>query len=618
MQTTSKPFPEHLNPIFLDTANWVCKETIQIKKSLARKYPKPNVFCVWHGKYCSKQNSRRYSPLIHGGKIDLEINKKKQKQQFICRNCTDLWRQWNRCGCPKIQNESEWIQFLKDQNQTDLEVKSDSDTDYVYEEDDDETKKTNLSHQPSYNAEELRIHLMTEEEKATELKMKIFQSGEDENEEEKKKKSSNQIEQLKKKFRPNEDQIIRQKSLENGKEPLKLSKESELVNPHSNYLVDSKQMILLLNNIHCPCGRRKELLDLKERYGSFVAKLVCRKCPATQRKDNFETFHFSKKLEEKEHDEKKNKAKFKTENGQRKIVASVLAGNFYENYREQMEMMGLLYLKKNSYQKTIDQLIKETNYLFQKHLEANRTKMDLKNLTICVDAGWSSRRHANECCFIVIDNKTKLLFDIVVITREIFSGASGNMEAEAARIFCERHKEKINLVGVVKDGDTKLAKIFEQAWNWVIILKDLNHLLKNVRKNIQDSADFKCLKNTSLPLTKWIRSKAEKSWSSLELRIYIKMSIFHFLDIHDCCEHVMPYKDRYDFPPLNIIDKKFLHEKKNEIQREIENYLKILANNIQIVEAKLFSKKMKKNDRLYWMGVIDEIAEKKNFFFFKN
>ncbi|KAJ6241297.1 hypothetical protein M0813_23489 [Anaeramoeba flamelloides] len=100
-----------------------------------------------------------------------------------------------------------------------------------------------------------------------------------------------------------------------------------------------------------------------------------------------------------------------------------------------MEMLGLSYLKKSSYYRTIVGLIEETNILFQQHLKENRSKMDLKNLTICIDAGWSSRRNANECCFIVIDNKTKLLFDLIVITRDNYSGASGNMEAEAARIF---------------------------------------------------------------------------------------------------------------------------------------------------------------------------------------
>ncbi|KAJ3430768.1 hypothetical protein M0812_02440 [Anaeramoeba flamelloides] len=168
---------------------------------------------------------------------------------------------------------------------------------------------------------------------------------------------------MKKKFRHNEDQIIRQKSLENGNEPLKPTIYSELLTPHSNYLVDSKQMILLLNNLHCPFGRRKELEELKENYGSFSAILNCKNCPIKQYKDNKETFYFSNKIEgmgSRKGSDTKNKARFRTENGQRKIISSVLAGNFYENYREQMEMLGVYYLKKNAYYKTIDILQTKT------------------------------------------------------------------------------------------------------------------------------------------------------------------------------------------------------------------------------------------------------------------
>ncbi|KAJ3445099.1 hypothetical protein M0812_10963 [Anaeramoeba flamelloides] len=326
-------------------------------------------------------------------------------------------------------------------------------------------------------------------------------------------------------------------------------------------------MILLLNNLHCPCGRRKELEELKENYGSFSAILNCKNCPIKQYKDNKETFYFSNKIEgmgSRKGSDTKNKARFRTENGQRKIISSVLAGNFYENYREQMEMLGVYYLKKNAYYKTIDILIEQTNCLFQDHLKENRSKMDLNNLTICVDAGWSSRRNANECCFIVIDNKTKLLFDLIVVTRDNFSGASGNMEAEGARIFCSKHRDYINLVGVVKDGDTKLSKIFSSVWQRVKILKDRNHLLKNVRKNIEQNSKFRCVKKIKTTLTQWIRSKSETSWSSLELKIYIEMSIFHYLNNHCCCEHQGKYTDRYKFPDLNIIDKNFFIRKKKK------------------------------------------------------
>ncbi|KAJ6234851.1 hypothetical protein M0813_28828 [Anaeramoeba flamelloides] len=381
-------------------------------------------------------------------------------------------------------------------------------------------------------------------------------------------------------------------------------------------------MISLLNNVHCPCGRKKILKDLKEGYGSFKAFLLCPNCPIKQWEDNEEFFFFSKKLDQMDGQKKPKKKiapKFKTEIGQRKIIASVLAGNFYENYREQMEMLGISYLKKNAYYKTIGQLIDVTNILFQKHLEENRSKMDLQNLTICIDAGWSSRRNANECCFIVIDKKTRLLFDLIVVTRETYLGASGNMEAEAARIFCEKHKKTINLVGVVKDGDTKLAQIYEAAWNNVEILRDLNHLLKNLREKIQKESSFRCVKNIKVPITKWIRSKCETSWHKLELKIHIELSIFHFLNSHHCCDHSKSFKDHYDFPYINIKDKRFLIEKKIKIQNDIAKYLTILTNNIKNVKKKLFLKKQMKNeDKLHLEQVLNVINNKFNYFYEKN
>ncbi|KAJ6228277.1 hypothetical protein M0813_09105 [Anaeramoeba flamelloides] len=547
---------------------------------------------------------------------------KVQKKIYFCKNCYDLWNSWNKMGSPIIKTWDEWINKLNDQESSETETDIDttnttSDSDYKDEGGDDETKTSNLEHQPSYNEEELRIYRMMEEANGKELQTKIFTKQKKEEKEKKKEEKRNQIERLQKKFQPKEDQIIRQKSLESGKEPLKPSINSELLSPHSNYLVDSDQMILLLNNVHCPCGRKKLLVDIKEGYGSFKAVLLCPNCPLKQWESNQEEFYFSKKIEQKSKQKKKNKAKFKTEIGQRKIIASVLSGNFYENYREQMEMLGLSYLKKSSYYRTIVGLIEETNILFQQHLKENRSKMDLKNLTICIDAGWSSRRNANECCFIVIDNKTKLLFDLIVITRDNYSGASGNMEAEAARIFCNKHKKGINLIGVVKDGDTKLAKIFEATWKSVKILKDLNHLLKNLREKIQKESTFTCVKKIKVSMTQWIRSKCKKSWHNLELKIHIQLSIFHFLNYHHCCDHIEKFQDRHDFPDLNIKDKRFLIEKKIKIQNNISNYLNILENNKEILEKKLLSKNETKRDRKHWKHVIDEINQKYNYFFEK-
>ncbi|KAJ6247592.1 hypothetical protein M0813_18226 [Anaeramoeba flamelloides] len=303
MQNSTKPFPHNVNPIFLDTKNWVLTDTIQIKKKISHKNKK-NVLCVWHGKHCAITNSRKYNLQKHGGRYDL--NKKQiGKQSYICKNCYNLWNSWNRFGSPKILTLQEWIDNSKDPIENeDTENSSVSDgSDYIEEEEvEEELHCGNLTHQPSYNEEEYRIYLMTQEANGKELRTTIFGSVKErvkEQEQEKRKEKErkkeekkNQIEQLKKKFKPNEDQIIRQKSLESGKEQLKPNVSSELQTPHSNYMVNSKQMILLLNNLHCPCGRRKTLEELKENYGSFRAILNCKKCPIKQYKDNKETFNF--------------------------------------------------------------------------------------------------------------------------------------------------------------------------------------------------------------------------------------------------------------------------------------------------------------------------------------
>ncbi|KAJ3426453.1 hypothetical protein M0812_28909 [Anaeramoeba flamelloides] len=251
-----------------------------------------NVKCIWHGKNCSVINSRKYDPQKHGGRYD-QRKENLGKQFYICKNCYNLWNSWNKFGNPQIETFEKRENNFEDPFDKDLtETSTNSDdSDYVNEkEEENQVNCGNLTHQPSYNEEEYRIYLLTQEANGKELRTKIFEvEREQEKEKEKKKarkrkkgENERQLEQMKKKFRHNEDQIIRQKSLENGNEPLKPTIYSELLTPHSNYLVDSKQMILLLNNLHFPCGRRKELEELKENYGSFSAILNCKNCPIKQ------------------------------------------------------------------------------------------------------------------------------------------------------------------------------------------------------------------------------------------------------------------------------------------------------------------------------------------------
>ncbi|KAJ6252222.1 hypothetical protein M0813_14372 [Anaeramoeba flamelloides] len=297
MKKSSKPFPNSLNPIYIETNNWVLRDTTQTKKILSKKNQK-NVKCVWHGSCCSKNNSRGYYPLRHGGEIqfkkktneqkpknqkeekkkknkDLSSKKPKQNPQFICRNCYDIWVKWNRVGNPKIRTTVEWIKNLNDP--VEIEEEEDDEEDDEYEEK-DEGKSPLIGHIRSFSEEEYQIYKQATLEEQKEIEKKLFLKQKEMEKKERIKEKECQIEQLKKKFRYNEDQIIRENSLGAGKEPLRPINKSELLHPHSNYLVGSQQMHWLLNNVHCSCGQKKELIDLKEGYGSFRAILVCRNC----------------------------------------------------------------------------------------------------------------------------------------------------------------------------------------------------------------------------------------------------------------------------------------------------------------------------------------------------
>ncbi|KAJ6234850.1 hypothetical protein M0813_28827 [Anaeramoeba flamelloides] len=206
MQNSTKPFPLNLNPIFVDSTNWVLKKTIQNKKTLAKKYAKNNIFCAWHGQFCSKNNSAKYSPQVHGGEFNSrksqkhQIKKKNQRkrkrknsrnknQSHICRNCIQLWRKWNASGNPIIKTLKERIKVFENEEDSESDEKTDSDGEYLGKEE-EEAKTTNLCHNPSYNTEEMRIYLMAEDEKKKEL---AFQILEREAKEDQTRKGENQI-----------------------------------------------------------------------------------------------------------------------------------------------------------------------------------------------------------------------------------------------------------------------------------------------------------------------------------------------------------------------------------------------------------------------------------------
>ncbi|KAJ6251897.1 hypothetical protein M0813_14753 [Anaeramoeba flamelloides] len=162
--------------------------------------------------FVQKINSRRYYPQKHGGNFNFphkgkntKPKTKVQKKIYFCKNCYDLWNSWNKMGSTIIKTWDEWINKLNDQESSETETDIDttnttSDSDYKDEGGDDETKTSNLEHQPSYNEEELRIYRMMEEANGKELQTKIFTKQKKEEKKKKKEEKRNQIERLQKNF----------------------------------------------------------------------------------------------------------------------------------------------------------------------------------------------------------------------------------------------------------------------------------------------------------------------------------------------------------------------------------------------------------------------------------
>ncbi|KAJ6251320.1 hypothetical protein M0813_15164 [Anaeramoeba flamelloides] len=176
-------------------------------------HAKNNIFCAWHGQFCSKSNSSKYCHQSHGGETksrDSNKNPSKQKNQrkrkksqnqsqnHLCRNCIQLWRKWNPSGNPIIKTLGERIKVSDFEEDSESDEKTDSHEDYIDEEEEEVKKDTNLCHQPSYNAEEMQIYLMTDEEKKKELEFQNLERGG--KKEEKKRKGEHEIVQLKKKI----------------------------------------------------------------------------------------------------------------------------------------------------------------------------------------------------------------------------------------------------------------------------------------------------------------------------------------------------------------------------------------------------------------------------------
>ncbi|KAJ6240389.1 hypothetical protein M0813_24102 [Anaeramoeba flamelloides] len=570
---------------------------------------------MWHGKYHSIC-SYVYHEKKYGGVINLPNQTKIKKEKLsICNYCYKHWNNWNvylqnkrkekvvKEKEKKKEKEKEKTKKKKNSSSSSSPHSGDTEIDepYVYStesenENENDNKSKSSQHQKEQNVKENKTHTQ-----------KAFRTLSYSHEEYKlflESLKENEYLNIIPKFDQNDSttlelnnsHIIRTKSLEIGKESLLPKPFNEMNYPHSNYMIDSKQMHYILNNLLCKCGKKQELIEIISFKGSNKAKLKCKECG-----ENIINFSNNIKTLSKKKDKKKNKKQstnFKQEIGQRKVIASILAGNFYEQYRSMMESLGLNYIRRTAYNNTLDVLIKKSHQLFKEHLRQNRKDMDLKNLTIRIDAGWSSRGyHARECVFVIVDDKTGKIFDLVVITRkDNYNDSSVMMEADAAKIFCKRHMGNITIVNVIKDGDTKLGSIFKSTWKEVELLADRNHLFKNMRKNLGNIKDFPFLKNIRISFTNWVRTCLVKSRNSLELHIRILLSLFHFIDDHEYCNHKKSkIKNKYQFSPLNTKDYIHLKSYKKKIMALIRNLFGRFENTKDELTEKYY---VEKNDKI--------------------
>ncbi|KAJ6236629.1 hypothetical protein M0813_27373 [Anaeramoeba flamelloides] len=177
MKKSSKPFPNSLNPIYIETNNWVLRDTTQTKKNFIKEEPKKcEVRLAWimlfqktiRGEEKKKKNK------------DLSSKKPKQNPQFICRNCYDIWVKWNRVGNPKIRTTVEWIKNLNDPVEIEEEEDDEDDEDDEEDEEDDEYEEKDegksplIGHIRSFSEEEYQIYKQATLEEQKEIEKKLF------------------------------------------------------------------------------------------------------------------------------------------------------------------------------------------------------------------------------------------------------------------------------------------------------------------------------------------------------------------------------------------------------------------------------------------------------------
>ncbi|KAJ6254627.1 hypothetical protein M0813_12229 [Anaeramoeba flamelloides] len=266
------------------------------------------------------------------------------------------------------------------------------------------------------------------------------------------------------------------------------------------------------------------------------------------------------------------------------LLSVVLSGGFYSTYKEQTEILNFNKMNEKHFYKYFKKITKAVDSIFEGLIKNNILKfnIDISNLRLKFDAGWGHRGHnAGECSYAIYEATNNCIFDVLTCNSQEFTGKSGEMESFLCEKFCKnlivknfligennkKNKTKkplYNLTHAIVDGDVKIKKIFQKYFPKCIIVIDLNHFIKNLRKKIQTSG-YKIFKKISFPFTNWIRGLLKKSLTKEFFEIEISVSVFHYVGYHELCQHNKENLKKIHFQ--NELD--FLKEVENTCDQKI-------------------------------------------------
>ncbi|KAJ6232464.1 hypothetical protein M0813_04987 [Anaeramoeba flamelloides] len=249
------------------------------------------------------------------------------------------------------------------------------------------------------------------------------------------------------------------------------------------------------------------------------------------------------------------------------LLSVVLSGGFYSTYKEQTEILNFNKMNEKHFYKYFKKITKAVDSIFEGLIKNNILKfnIDISNLRLKFDAGWSHRGHnAGECSYAIYEATNNCIFDVLTCNSQEFTGKSGEMESFLCEKFCK------NLIRFIKKSLTKEffeIEISVSVFHYVGYHELCQHNKENLKKiHFQNELDFlKEVENTCDQ--KIIKDKMEKLFDLLG-----KFS----------------YKTNYNFPLLQLEDtqllKDYIYSIKNKTSKLLEKY--------NIIQNKFKNKKL--------------------------